>query len=830
MLIHIKGRTHVQVRLVEPIFSSINRGDCYLLVTKQKLFRFVGEFSNVIERTRSQQLAAIILENKDLGCSAFREYVVHDSKDGSIGRIGDSFESEFWRLLKRPDEWQTVIGAGHADEDDLFEQCLIETNMVYEYKEGGRLCPLEGTWGTVPKVEILDENKVLVFNFGAEVYVWNGKNALPEEKRAAMRVAQEYFAGSPLQYEECDLNPISFSQYAGHRHITGDIKKATTARPDWCLLARINQHMETILFQEKFLDWPEEVKRDDLCKDYDQSEILMDVQVPDGVQLYREFKDGGDEPNLVLENANLGRGNFYYDTDTMRHFNVVTQAVDKWSVNGETGRHEEVANKSQGHFYSGESFIVRWKYQLSCTVRELSGKPSERATVGRTRCVYFCWQGADSTANEKGAAAFVLSNDLDKEKGAQVRLSQGEESTAFVRLFQTMIVHRGKAEEDASGERLKRWRMFIVTGNDSAETILTEVDCRMEQLRSRTCFVLVHGKKQSLILWMGKRAPKHVRELAQSCVEKLAAGMDKELFGVDQTEDTEIEEVEEGEEEASFFEAIGSKDRSLYWSDNRVKVEGHLGTPRLFHFTSINGMFEATEIFYNLRAKDLCSAYPIRQSVLYEARQPTLFMIDDGDCLWLWCGWWPKEDRTEEEENGSPCSENRAGEFRWLDERRAALETCISYWRTKKEMERITKDGEDGRWGVVVWAGLEPPAFKAIFPDWRENAEAKELNELVRREEVDEMMELILILIFLFQDGRTEDELTIKTALEMLSRRVYPFEVLKERPLPEGVDPTRLERYLSPEEFQEALEMSLDEFKEMPIWKQTKLKKDAGLF
>ena len=49
MLIHIKGRTHVQVRLVEPLFSSINRGDCYLLVTKHKLFRFVGEFANVIE-------------------------------------------------------------------------------------------------------------------------------------------------------------------------------------------------------------------------------------------------------------------------------------------------------------------------------------------------------------------------------------------------------------------------------------------------------------------------------------------------------------------------------------------------------------------------------------------------------------------------------------------------------------------------------------------------------------------------------------------------------------------------------------------------------------
>lgn len=80
------------------------------------------------------------------------------------------------------------------------------------------------------------------------------------------------------------------------------------------------------------------------------------------------------------------------------------------------------------------------------------------------------------------------------------------------------------------------------------------------------------------------------------------------------------------------------------------------------------------------------------------------------------------------------------------------------------------------------------------------------------------------------QDGRTDEELTIKVALEKLSRRVYPFDVLKERPLPEGVDPTRLERYLSPEEFEIALGMSLDEFKEVPIWKQSKMKKEAGLF
>lgn len=33
--------------------------------------------------------------------------------------------------------------------------------------------------------------------------------------------------------------------------------KISKERPEWCLIAKVTQHMETVLFREKFLDWPD---------------------------------------------------------------------------------------------------------------------------------------------------------------------------------------------------------------------------------------------------------------------------------------------------------------------------------------------------------------------------------------------------------------------------------------------------------------------------------------------------------------------------------------------------------------------------------------------
>lgn len=70
----------------------------------------------------------------------------------------------------------------------------------------------------------------------------------------------------------------------------------------------------------------------------------------------------------------------------------------------------------------------------------------------------------------------------------------------------------------------------------------------------------------------------------------------------------------------------------------------------------------------------------------------------------------------------------------------------------------------------------------------------------------------------------------LENELAQLSRSTYPLAELLQRPLPEGVDPTHIEKYLSPDDFQELLSMSKEDFEKLPSWKKTALKKEKGLF
>lgn len=69
----------------------------------------------------------------------------------------------------------------------------------------------------------------------------------------------------------------------------------------------------------------------------------------------------------------------------------------------------------------------------------------------------------------------------------------------------------------------------------------------------------------------------------------------------------------------------------------------------------------------------------------------------------------------------------------------------------------------------------------------------------------------------------------------ILEQKVYPYEALivthrGRCKLPPGVDRTRLERHLAPEQFEQLFGMSMAEFDRLSLWKRNELKKKAQLF
>ncbi|XP_050666476.1 supervillin isoform X3 [Leptidea sinapis] len=789
MLLHVKGRRRVQTRLVEPSHVNVNRGDCFLLITPDQLYLYIGLYANVIEKNRSTDIANHIFNTKDLGCKTASSIIKIDEQ---IKNYSKKHWNQFWTLLGITENVEDYrpVETGPADEDEIFESCIVQTNMCYEVIDD-ELVPIKEYWGQVPRIAMLNQTKVIVFDFGSEMYIWYGKNVPLESRRRSAQLAQELF-DEGYNYEECHINPLNAAEYQGARKDTKSPEKSSTSRPDWAILSKVTQHMETILFKEKFLDWPD-YSRVIKVKTQEYKSSVLEINPCDAEEMW---SNDYQEPDLVLEGSHIGRGTNYYDKDSMRHYDIKTQSVCKWVI--QEYDYQKVENDSEiSEFFSGDSYIIRWDYQITVSGRELNGKPSKHNVTGRDRCAYFCWQGKDASSNEKGAAA-LLTVELDREQGPQIRVAQGNEPPAFLNLFQgKLVIHQGKRYTDKS-----RYKLYVTRGNVSNEAYLLQVPCSVRQLRSRASLILVDCEKSDLYVWHGARSLKHTKQIAVELANKLVSRKSKYIFG-DKADNVNVIEVKEGEEPKEVLEGLGVANKQHY---NSVLSAGREAggdvTPRLFHFTDLSGQFEANEVLSPLRHESLVMPFPFEQKELYSASQPALFLLDDGKCVWLWQGWWPKGEDGEIEQVER---NNGVGAFagRWQALRAAALRTADDYWRVSRPSVPDVR---------VVLAGLEPHAFIALFDTWEEHDEAADAN-IARGYRPGEAV-------------RSSLELSRVSA----STALLPLAALQRRPLPDLVDPHHLERHLSSPDFMEAFGMTKDEFGVLPAWKQTNMKKDIGLF
>lgn len=604
MLLQVKGRKHVQTRLVEPVASSVNQGDNFILVTSKELYHFIGNYSNYIEQSRASDVVHHIQQTGDLGCKSSRIITINGGQ--CIGKDSENF----WKLLGCEGEVET-IEAGHPDEDELYENNIASTNMFYKL-ENNELVPIEKYWGKIPKIDMLESNKIVVLDFGSEMYVWSGKTAPISEKKLALNLAKEMW-NEGYNYTDCGVCPLNIANILGRRGESKSVELKSENRPSWALFAKLTQHRETILFREKFLDWPDFTRIIKLKSIDKSSEGHIEI-TPCNAEEMLKFE--APELDFEVDGSNLGRGREHFDLETSRHFQIKNLDVKVWSIFSDT--YEEVDECDIGHFYDCDTYIIRWKFRVTVTGRELSGKPSKHALVGRDRCLYFLWLGTNSTVNDKGIAA-LLTVVLDNENARQIRVTQGSEPPVFLQLFNgRMVIHTGKKEI----RRENKNKLYVLRGDNENETVLIEVPPNTKYLRSKGSFLLV--SEEIIFVWHGAKSPEHTRKLAKSFGNFVAKNKPVQ-FGVSPENKTDILEVNEEDYNEDFLNCLENDSASYYSLVGDHNKYDH--TLRLFHMTSVSGSFKATEILCPHRSEKV-TPFPFLQRELYSASQPGSYTLN----------------------------------------------------------------------------------------------------------------------------------------------------------------------------------------------------------
>uniref|UniRef100_A0A8B9K8W1 Supervillin d n=1 Tax=Astyanax mexicanus TaxID=7994 RepID=A0A8B9K8W1_ASTMX len=771
MLIQIKGRRHVQVRLVEPTASSLNSGDCFLLITPKHCFLWCGEFANVIEKAKGSEMAQYVQAKRDLGCKAPQVTVLEEGIN-----TDNRFAKEFWNLLGGQTEYRA---AGEPEEDELYESAIVESNGVYRLVED-KLVPYEEVWASIPSVTMLNSKEALVLDFGSEVYVWTGKDVALSDRKVVMQLGKLLWSGA-YDYTTCRVNPLD--PFSSNK----DIPMQGEDRPGWALFGRLSEHNETALFREKFLDWAE---RKPLKEEQVNEEMKSPVHQPCSPTHDSELKpcdvrallDGGETPlKMNLGGVDVQRGYGLVRSEDGRQAELATVAVDAWHIREFDDF--EIPRESVGQLHEGDTYVIRWKYSITSVVGKRQ-KPGEVSASGpgRERIACFFWQGRHSSVSGRGTSA-LMTVELGNHEGAQVLVTQGKEPPCFLQLFQGgLVIHSGCREDAATNTG--GWRLFCVRGEAAVEGSLLEVECCSASLRSRACLILLGVCERQLYLWHGCKSHPAAREVAKKTVERLTQTCPPEL-GLNNNSSLKVQEIEEGSEPQAFWDALGQQDRKTY--DCMLQDPGKYNfTPRLYRLSASAGTFKGEEQLSPCRVANAVMAMPFLQENLYAAPQPALFLLDNRMEVYLWQGQQPED---------AECT--GSAKIRWDNERKCAMETALQYCKAKNSRRPPQ--------AYLILAGAEPLTFTNIFPYWEKDPSIR-------------------------VQGMRNKVILVEDALSKLSKNQYSIEELTSKPLPEGVDPLHLELYLSDKDFQDLLQMTREEFCTLPNWKQLNLKKSKGLF
>ncbi|KAI6660891.1 hypothetical protein LOD99_13615 [Oopsacas minuta] len=939
VLIKVKGKRQVHARITEPKVTSMNKGNAYIFISLTELWLWVGPDANPAEVSKARSLANRIFKQKELGCKAiflseidFREQNTNTTRTYALFNALEGTEKE-------------IRASTSEDSDEIYEKGMALVTKVYEVvslPDGNFIATIihEDKYISV-KTNMLKTEKVLIFDFGTEVYLWVGKQsaANPQLRKQGEKMAKEIFdncyaapsfdpnhiltktnspnkntnslslmtnratgqieknlegkaigVSSPDHAQKVvqqspqrnpavkQTNPQSRLNSANksktvsplktntntttkripstvtrdrvmnvNTHLTAStpstgraqasrasstppkktLERKTAAtpqppglgramstargtilsentshlhnrprsqegnredmlapehktpvytnqvRPAYSVLARMNEGAETVLFGDKFSDWKGALgiistKPAELGK---KNLIAAHIELTpcDTKLMLQERK----VPSSIVDPV----------VNRLKADNVKTVSLKKWLVkeyNNEF-KHFELNHDEFPLFYSNECYVYKWIYEHTLFPIRKNNLKTTSAT--KERGMIFFWQGDECSINAKGAVA-AISIEIDEDGNLhKERLPQGKEDALFLQLFNgKMTVYLGKSDDNHNYDKF-----FFVRGSTPSETCLIEIPPENLCLNSLGCYVYTCEADQTVYAWRGANSSPAQNACLETVVEKITIRKNFTIVLINEGESSNI------------FDKFTVDSSSIV---SATGAEVVINTPHLFELCGASGQFTFNQYIPQIYTNEQ-NPLIFLQLDLYSAQQPTIFMLDVYYEVYIWFGWWPNKTHNSRNHVTSESLTNTGvSDTRWQGDKKLAIQTALNYVKDAGRMNCPV---------YVTFAGSEPESFKHLFPFW---IMKKDLNGVSRND----------------NPFHPRGKVLAEDLLATYTRTRYTYEELTRRPLPEGVDPGKLEMYLSEQEFESIFNMKKIEFGKMQSWKQKLLREQYKLY
>ncbi|XP_061116195.1 gelsolin-like isoform X2 [Conger conger] len=293
-LLQVQGRRVVRGTERPLTWDSFNQGDCFILDLGNDIFEWFGCQCNGYERLKATKLAKAI----------------RDNERGGRARVRMCDEGD------EPEEMLEILGA----KPDLPEAHVEDVKADIQNKESAKLYKISNATGDMDTTAVaekspfaqsdLESSDCFILDDGSNgrIFVWKGKDANTEERRAALTAAQKF---------------IDNMHYPKHTQVHV-----------------LPESGETALFKQFFKLWRDVDQTEGLGQCYVSGSIASIEQVPFDASTLHGSRAMAAQHRLLDD----GRGE-----------------KQIWRIEG--GDKVAVDRSTYGQFYGGDSYLILYNYQ-----------------------------------------------------------------------------------------------------------------------------------------------------------------------------------------------------------------------------------------------------------------------------------------------------------------------------------------------------------------------------------------------------------------------------------------------------------------------------------